>query len=72
MNDPGKKGVSVKISRDDGETFREAFVIEDGDDEDESSGGATLSSVESPHFVSSAPPSVLVIFVAPGRAGKNF
>ena len=44
MNDPGKKGVSVKISRDDGETFREAFVIEDGDDEDESSGGSSSSS----------------------------
>jgi len=44
MNDPGKKGVSVKISRDDGETFREAFVIEDGDDEDESSGGSSGSS----------------------------
>jgi len=44
MNDPGKKGVSVKISRDDGETFREAFVIEDGDDEDESSGGSGSSS----------------------------
>jgi hypothetical protein len=29
MNDPGKKGVSVKISKDDGETFKEAFVIED-------------------------------------------
>jgi hypothetical protein len=36
--------VSVKISRDDGETFREAFVIEDGDDEDESSGGSSGSS----------------------------
>ena len=47
MNDPGKKGVSVKISRDDGETFREAFVIEDGDDEDESSGGSSSSSSSS-------------------------
>ena len=47
MNDPGKKGVSVKISRDDGETFREAFVIEDGDDEDESSGGSSGSSSSS-------------------------
>ena len=37
MNDPGKKGVSVKISRDDGETFREAFVIEDGDEDEENS-----------------------------------
>ena len=43
MNDPGKKGVSVKISKDDGETFREAFVIEDGDGEDESSGGVSGS-----------------------------
>ena len=47
MNDPGKKGVSVKISKDDGETFREAFVIEDGDGEDESSGGGSGSSSNS-------------------------